>query len=219
VIGTKYSPPRQHVRQTQAVHVTEILNLAADDIAADATSPAGLVVADARAYLAADEWELALDVLAEFDGGTARFWELLAQAAEQMYLERTRRWCHWRRYESVNGVIRAELSLLPPTAGGRSLAVPGDGVLRPMWNLNNDPAATKPAFYIARIWVEHAPQIEPGHRGTVRLAPLSPTHWHHLSPGDTITMHEQAPIAASATIVEISAPTAPKQRPDRPLRA
>jgi hypothetical protein len=58
------------------VHVTEILNLAADDITADTTSPAGLTLAEARAYLDADEWELALDVLAVLDGGTARFWEL-----------------------------------------------------------------------------------------------------------------------------------------------
>jgi hypothetical protein len=126
-----------------------------------------------------------------------------------MYLERTRRWCHWRTYESINGVIRAELSLLPPSAGGRSQAIPGDGVLRPMWNLNHDPAATKPALYVARIWVEHAPQIEPGHQGTVRLAPLTPTHWHHLSRGDTITMHERGPITGSATIVEICPPKAP----------
>lgn len=190
--------------------MTEILNLAADEIAADTTSPARLAVAEARAYLDADEWELALDILAEFDGGTARFWELLAQAADQMYLERTRRWCHWRRYESVNGVIRAELSLLPPSAGGRSSAIPGHGVLRPMWNLNHPPAAAKPTLHVARIRVEHAPQIEPGHRGTVRLAPLSPAHWHHLSPGDIITMHERAPIAGSATIIEICPPTAPK---------
>lgn len=126
-----------------------------------------------------------------------------------MYLERTRRWCHWRGYESVNSVIRAELSLLPPSAGGRSQAIPGDGVLRPMWNLIRHPAATKPTLYIARIWVEHAPQLEPGHRGTVRLAPLSPTHWHHLTSGDTITMHERAPIAGSATVGEISPPTTP----------
>ncbi|HTJ66383.1 MAG TPA: hypothetical protein VL551_02525 [Actinospica sp.] len=193
------------------MHVTEILTLAADEVAADPTSPAGLAAAEARVCLDADELELTLDVLAELDGGTARFWELLADAADQMYLERTRRWCLWRRYESINGVIRAELSLLPPSAGGRSQAVPGDGVLRPMWNLTLDPAAAKPALHTARIWVEHAPEIEPGSKGTIRLAPLMPEHWRHLSSGAVITMHERAPVAGSATIVEISpsVPTRP----------
>lgn len=95
-------------------------------------------------------------------------------------------------YESIHGVIRADLVLNSPEAGGRRSAIPGAGVLRPMWDIGHRTSAGKPDLAIARIWVEFAPALEPGEQGTVRLAPLTPQRWQHLTPGDVVTMHEIA---------------------------
>ncbi len=51
-------------------------------------------------------------------------------------------------------------------------------------------------------WVEAQPDLQPGGRAVVRLAPLSPQRWRRLATGDVITMHEQRPAAGIATIVE-----------------
>lgn len=186
--------------------VPELLRRAARHVPAVATGAAGTTVADANEYLDHDEWEVALDILVEL-GDVYRseiaFWDLLAEAARMMWQSRTERWCHWRRFEVVHGVVRADLQLVDPdVAGGRRTPIPGDGRLRPLWDIGDVTAAGDPDLYVARLWVEAQPDLQPGGRAVIRLAPLSPLRWRRLAAGDVITMHEQVPVVGTATIVE-----------------
>ncbi|MDX3094544.1 hypothetical protein PV417_08215 [Streptomyces sp. ME19-03-3] len=58
-----------------------------------------ITLSDVWDYLVHDEWEVALGLLEELGDGhplPLGFWETLAEAAEQMHLERSAAWCHWR---------------------------------------------------------------------------------------------------------------------------
>jgi hypothetical protein len=175
-----------------------------------AISEAGTTVVDAVDYLDHNEYEIALDILAELgDAYTAEtsFWTLLAGAAAEMNLHRTRAWCVWRAAETVRGIIRADLQLLSPAQpGARVTAIPGDGILRPLWDIGLVMPQGHPDLRVARIWVERAPQLEPGACGPIRLAPLSSGGWRLLKPGDRITMHEHAPPAGTAIITQVTFP-------------
>jgi hypothetical protein len=175
-------------------------------VPAVATGAAGTTVADVNEYLDHDEWEVALDILVELGDAyrtETAYWDLLAEAARMMWLSRTERWCHWRRSEVVHGVVRVDLHLVDPdVAGGRRTPIPGDGRLRPLWDIGDVTAAGEPDLYVARLWVEAQPDLRPGGRAVVRLAPLSPQRWRRLAAGDVITMHEQRPVVGTATIVE-----------------
>ncbi|MDI6100756.1 hypothetical protein QLQ12_19275 [Actinoplanes sp. NEAU-A12] len=175
-----------------------------------ATSEAGATVADAVEYLDHNEYGIALDILTELGDAYAAetsFWNLLAAAAAEMNLHRTKAWCHWRAAETLHGIIRADLQLLSPAQpGARKTPIPGDGILRPLWNIGIIMPEGHPDLRVARIWVERAPELEPGACGPIRLAPLSPEGWRHLRPGDQITMHEQAPPAGTATITQATFP-------------
>ncbi|WP_211244037.1 hypothetical protein [Actinospica robiniae] len=103
-------------------------------------------------------------------------------------------------------MIRADLVLDSPETGGRRSAVPGAGELRPMWDIGRRTSAGAPDLAIARVWVEFAHSIEPGQQGTIRLAPLTPSRWRHLTPGDMITMHEIAPAIGIAEIISVLPP-------------
>jgi hypothetical protein len=169
---------------------------------AAAELPASLSRADFDEYLAQDEWELALDVL--LDRGddypaTTSFFQTLEEAAHLMRLERSAAWCAWRRREVLHGVIRAELRLAP---GARRTAIPGAGTVRQLWDIGLVTPAGEPDLAVALIWVEFAPELPPGGSGPVRLAPLTAARWHHLQPGDRITMHQLRPYAGTATITE-----------------
>ncbi|WP_212531531.1 hypothetical protein [Actinospica durhamensis] len=79
-------------------------------------------------------------------------------------------------------------------------------MLRPMWDIGHRTSAGGPDLAIARIWVEFAPSLEPGQQGTVRLAPLTPSRWQHLTQGDVITMHEIALPVGTAEIITVLPP-------------
>lgn len=134
------------------------------------------------------------------------FWELLAEAARQMTLDRSRRWCKWRGWEFRHGTVRATLSLPEARNDGRRSAFAGDGRLRPMWDIGNRTADGERALSVARVWVEFAEELGPGETADVRLAPLSPEQWRHLKCGDVITMHEARPVAGTATVIEVVPP-------------
>ncbi|KPI23506.1 hypothetical protein OV320_0453 [Actinobacteria bacterium OV320] len=127
------------------------------------------------------------------------FWELLAEAARQMMLDRSRRWCEWRGWEVRHGTIRATLSLVGAEEGRRRTAFSGDGRLRSMWDIGNRTSDGEQDLNIARLWVEFAEELGPGETADVRLAPLQPGQWRHLKRGDAITMHEARPVAGTAT--------------------
>ncbi|MFD3518338.1 hypothetical protein [Streptomyces sp. NPDC058657] len=168
-----------------------------------------LTVNDVWEYLAHDEWEVALDVLEELADVhplPLSFWETLALAAEQLRLEKSAAWCHWRGYETRHGIIRADLTLRPLSEARRKTPIPGAGVLRPMWNIGNRTATGETDLNIALLWVEFAPFLEPGGQAPVRLAPLDPSQWQHLQPGQMITMHEDQSVAGTAVVLEIQRP-------------
>ena len=48
--------------------------------------------------------------------------------------------------------------------------------------------------------------VEPGGRATVRLVPLTPSHWTHVRSGQQITMHEDRTVAGTAVILEVHGP-------------
>ncbi|UKY54882.1 hypothetical protein [Streptomyces inhibens] len=165
-----------------------------------------ITVNDVWEYLTQDEWEVALGLLEELGDVQPlplSFWETLATAAEQMRLEKSAAWCHWRCYETRNGIIRADLTLRPAAEARRQTPIGGAGVLRPMWSIGNRTPTGEPALNIARLWVEFTPFLEPGGRASVRLAPLDPSQWQHLQPGRVITMHEDRSVAGTAVVLEV----------------
>ncbi|MEU7906295.1 hypothetical protein [Actinoplanes sp. NPDC049118] len=186
--------------------IPDPLRQAAVMVPQSATSEAGTTVVDAIDYLNHNEFEIALDILTELGDAYAAepaFWNLLADAAAEMNLHRAKAWCHWRAAETLHGIIRADLQLFSPEQpGARKTAIPGDGILRPLWDLGLVMPEGHPDLRVARIWVEREPRLDPGACGSIRLAPLSPEGWRHLRPGDEITMHEQAPPAGTATITQ-----------------
>ncbi|MHA7960763.1 hypothetical protein ACX9I7_23695 [Streptomyces sp. L500] len=166
-----------------------------------------LTVRDVWDCLAQDDWEFALNLLEEHRDGPAlplAFWETLADAAGRLRMRRSTAWCHWRAYETRHGVIRAELSL--PEDSPRRTPIPGAGALRPVWDIGHRTATGDTAFAIASLWLEGRDTLEPGERATIRLAPLTPSLWGHLQPGQRFTMHERRPITATATVLEVRPP-------------
>ncbi|MFD8143991.1 hypothetical protein [Streptomyces sp. NPDC059708] len=170
-----------------------------------------LTAADVWDHLAHDEWETALNLLEEFgDAGPLplSFWERLAETAEQLRLERSAAWCHWRCAEIRNGMVRADLTLRPAGETRRTTPIPGAGVLRPMWDIGHLSPTGGPSVSIAALWVENLPELEPGGRATVRLVPLTPAHWTHLRPGQPITLHEDRTAGGTAVVLETRPPAA-----------
>ncbi|MFI1441634.1 hypothetical protein [Streptomyces fructofermentans] len=169
-----------------------------------------ITVNDVWEYLTRDEWEVALGLLEELGDVQSLppgFWHTLATAAEQMRLDKSAAWCHWRWNETRHGIIRADLTLRPAAEARRQTPISGAGVLRPMWNIGNRAPTGEPALNIAQLWVEFTPFLEPGGRASVRLAPLTPSQWQHLQPGQVITMHEDRRVAGTAVVLEVHRPT------------
>ncbi|MBL1076665.1 hypothetical protein JK358_19895 [Nocardia sp. 2] len=184
---------------------TEILVAACDLLPREASATGG-TTADVRAYLDHDEWEVALELLAELAGThpmPVAFWELLLTAARQLRLGRAAAWCRWRAAESHTGILRCELALVP---NARRSPIPGAGTLRPFWDVGSHDPNHARALRIAALWVEDVPELAPGGTATVRLLPLEPSGWSHLVVGDTIAMHEARPVAGTAVILEMHGP-------------
>ncbi|MBR7837062.1 hypothetical protein KDL01_27545 [Actinospica durhamensis] len=84
--------------------IPEILSAAADLATEGFTTDAGVTVDDVRRDLGMGEWELALGMLVDVSDEhpqPTRFWQLLADAADILHLDRSVAWCHWRSYEST----------------------------------------------------------------------------------------------------------------------
>jgi len=186
-----------------------LLQWAVDLLPEDAVAENGRTVRDVREDVRRHEWEMVLGVLIEIGDVhpvSVDFWGLLAEAARQMLLDRSRRWCEWRSWEVRRGTIRATLSLVGAAESRRRTAFSGDGRLRPMWDIGNRTADGERELNIARLWVEYAQEFGPGENADVRLAPLSPEQWRHLRSGDVIMMHEARPISGTATVIEVLPP-------------
>ncbi|MEU2855227.1 hypothetical protein [Streptomyces syringium] len=189
--------------------VPELLESASLLVPEETATENDITVRDIWDYLVHDEWEIALGLLEELGDGRSlplAFWEKLADAAEQLRLERSAAWCHWRCSEIRHGVIRADLTLRPAAEVRRTTAISGAGVLRPMWDIGHLSPTGGCALSIASLWVEDMPYLEPGGRATVRLVPLPPSHWTHLQPGGQIAMHEDRTVAGTAVILEVHRP-------------
>ncbi|NEC64252.1 hypothetical protein [Streptomyces sp. SID9727] len=189
--------------------VSEVLEAASLLVPEETATENDITVREVWDYLDHDECEMALVLLEEL--GDARslpvaFWEQLAEAAEELQLERSARWCDWRCSEIRNGVIRADLTLRPAAEVRRTTPIPGDGVLRPMWDIGRLSPTGGRAVSIAGLWVENMPMLEPGGQATVRLVPLTPSHWTHVQPGQQITMHEDRTVAGTGVILEVCRP-------------
>nr|WP_202495296.1 hypothetical protein [Streptomyces sp. SID4982] len=193
------------------VDVPKLLEAASLLVPEESATENDITVADIWEYLTQDEWEVALGLLEELGDvqpPPLSFWEALATAAEQMRMEKSAAWCHWRCYETRNGIIRADLTLRPAAEARRQTPISGAGALRPMWNIGNRTPTGEPALDIARLWVERNPCLEPGGRASVRLAPLTPQRWRQLEPGQVITMHEDRSVAGTAVVLEVQRPLA-----------
>ncbi|MFG2511830.1 hypothetical protein [Streptomyces sp. NPDC048584] len=189
--------------------VRELLHEASLLAPESAATENDLTVNDVWDYLAHDEWEVALGLLEELGDASAlplAFWEALAEAAEQLWLPRSAAWCHWRCAEVRNGVVRADLELRPASEARRTTPIDGAGVLRPMWDIGNRTPTGQPAWNIAGMWVEEQPALEPGGRATVRLVPLNPVQWVHVTPGLRIVMHEDRTAAGTAVVLGVRPP-------------
>lgn len=197
-----------HVVDNESMGVPELLESASLLVPEDTATENDITVRDIWDYLVHDEWEIALGLLEELGDAHSlplAFWEQLAEAAEQLRLERSATWCHWRCSEIRNGVIRADLTLRPATEARRTTPI-GSGVLRPMWDIGHLSPTGGRAVSIARLWIENMTLLEPGGQATVRLVPLTPSHWTHVQPGQQITMHEDRTVAGTAVILEVHRP-------------
>ncbi|MFC5219817.1 hypothetical protein [Streptomyces coerulescens] len=186
-----------------------LLRQAVDLLPEDAAAENGVTVGDVREDIARQEWEMVLGLLieiADIHPVSDSFWEILAEAARQMMLDRSRRWCQWRSWEVQHGTVRATLTLLGTDEGGRRGAFSGDGQLRPLWDIGNRTSDGERDLNIASVWVEFAQELGPGETADVRLAPLSPEQWRNLKTGDVITMHEGRPAVGTATVIEVLKP-------------
>jgi hypothetical protein len=140
-------------------------------------------------YLELEEWELALQLLGEFDGHTwqtPRYWALLAEAAAET--DQDDAWFQWRCVESIQGVLRVELTL---AVDAEPLQARGE---RPMWDVTGKHQRA------AALWIESKPVLGPGERATARLRPFVPPAWAHLIRGDAITLLGSSP--GTAKIIE-----------------
>ena len=123
--------------KNRRVEIVEMLARAVVMVPPAVVNDAGMTAADTREYLNHNEWEVVLDILTDLCEGwqpTVQWWDLLLEAANLMRLPDTAARCRWGRWESIHGIIRAELRLLPPTEGGRTSAIPRPGMLRPLWD-------------------------------------------------------------------------------------
>lgn len=191
--------------------VTKLLESASLLVPEEIATENDVTVRDVWDYLAHDEWQIALSLLEELGDGhplPLSFWEQLAKAAEQLRLERSAAWCHWRCSEIRNGMVRADLTLRPAAEARRRTPIAGHGVLRPMWDIGNLSPAGGASVSIAGLWVEDMPFLEPGGRATVRLVPLTPSHWEHVEAGQRISMHEDWTVAGTAVVLEVHLPAA-----------
>lgn len=189
--------------------VSELLQGASLLVPEEAATENDVTVRDVQEYLTHDEWEIALGLLEELGGSPVLpldFWESLAEAAERLWLPRSTAWCHWRCSEARNGVVRAELTLRPASQARRTTPINGAGVLRPMWDIGNLAPDGEPAWNIAGLWVEEQPFLEPGGRAVVRLVPLVPAQWAHVTPGMRIVMHEDRTTAGVAVVRDVRLP-------------
>ncbi|MFJ1735760.1 hypothetical protein [Streptomyces sp. NPDC088254] len=189
--------------------VPELLEAAGLLVPEGAATANAITVSDVWDYLAHDEWEIALGLLKELGDDRPQppaFWRSLAEAAEQLRLERSAAWCHWRCSETRHGVVRAELTLRPAGSTFRKGPVPGPGVLRPMWDIGCRLPTGEASLCIGRLWVEHTPFLELGERATVRIVPLTPSLWTDVHVGQEITMHEDRTAAAGAIVLEVRPP-------------
>ncbi|MGX9227782.1 hypothetical protein ACWV95_19075 [Streptomyces albus] len=192
--------------------VTELLESASLLVPEESATENDLTVRDVRDHLVRDEWQIALNLLEELGDGhhplPLSFWEQLAEKAEQLRLERSAAWCRWRSSEIRNGMVRADLTLRPAAEARRRTPIPGHGVLRPMWDIGNLSPTGGAAVSIAGLWIEDLPFLEPGGRATVRLLPLTPSHWRHVEAGQRIRMHEDRTVAGTAVVLEVRPPAA-----------
>ncbi|MER5478753.1 hypothetical protein ABT026_17555 [Streptomyces sp. NPDC002734] len=186
-----------------------LLRQAVDLLPEHAVAENGVTVGEVREDIARQEWEMVLDLLieiADVHPVSTSFWDILAEAARQMMLDRSRRWCQWRSWEVQHGTVRATLTLLGTDEGGRQGAFSGDGQLRPLWDIGNRTPDGERDLSVATIWVEYEQELGPGETADVRLAPLSSERWRNLKPGDVITMREGRPVVGTATVFEVLPP-------------
>ncbi|WP_189156263.1 hypothetical protein [Lentzea pudingi] len=163
--------------------IGELLRFAASLVPSEVRS------ADLLDYLDLEEWELVLQLLGESDGNTwqtPRYWALLAEAATQM--DQDDAWFQWRCVESIQGVLRVELTT---AVTAEPLRARGE---RPSWDV------TGKHQRVAALWIESKPVLGPGERATARLRPFVPPAWAHLIRGDTITLLGSSP--GTAKIIE-----------------
>lgn len=121
-------PAIETVVQNEGMNVPELLEAASLLVPEEIATENDITVNDVWDYLAKDEWEVALGLLEELGDVhplPLSFWESLATAAEQMRLEKSAAWCHWRGYETRNGIIRADLTLRPGTEARRQTPISG----------------------------------------------------------------------------------------------
>ncbi|RLV04628.1 hypothetical protein CTZ27_10445 [Streptomyces griseocarneus] len=190
--------------------VPRLLETAALLVPEAAATEDDLTVHDVWDHLVRDEWEIALTMLEELRGRpelSTAFWTALADAAEQLRMPRSAAWCHWRRLELRDGVIRADLTLRPAAESWRKTPIfTGTHTFRPMWNIGHRSPTGGFMVNIASLWLEERPSLEPGGRARVRLHPFDPAQWTHVVPGQRIDMHEGMPVSGTAVILEVRPP-------------
>lgn len=172
----------------------DVLRLAIAEVPPGVCTTGGLTTADIDEHVARGRVQPAFDALGDFEGHawqTARYWDLLAEAAVQIECDPA--WFHWRRGEALGGGVLAELTLYPTAE-----TVPQQGK-RPVWVLGEHRG-------VAAMWIEGQPRLEAGQTARVRLRPFLMSGWEHLDAGDRITYQQYGEDQGTAEILEMTPP-------------
>jgi translation elongation factor EF-Tu-like GTPase len=106
-------------------------------------------------------------------------------------------------YEEREGYIRAEVRVLEHAEGGRRHPI-FDGY-RPDWNIGNTVDGT-PTINGAPISIEGADVAHGAETVVMRLHPIVPELWGHVTPGMSIDMHEGGRVVGVGRVLEVVSP-------------
>lgn len=106
--------------------------------------------------------------------------------------------------ERGEGFIRARFTLF--AEGGRRSAVFED--YRCDWDIGNVEEDGNPTINGGPLTLEGKDELRPGEQSIVRIHPIAPQFWTHVTPGMAIRAHEGARVVGSAEVLEVIPPTA-----------
>ena len=112
---------------------------------------------------------------------------------------------HWERRATEEGFVRVRLRVLATDEGGRQGPL-FDGY-RANWDIGNRTEDGGRTTNDAPLLLDEQESLVPGAIADVRIIPIAPEFWTHLSVGQEIVMHEGGRIVGRGEVLEVVGPT------------